>query len=99
MNVKNKASIKFGICIGLLCVSFTGFNSLFGSTHAEAKSIEDTNMTSCITNQKFVQLEKNLMPGLEFMRLIRGQTRQSPTGQMNGLLTHQPIKSWPQPLS
>ncbi|MEC5258453.1 class A beta-lactamase [Bacillus amyloliquefaciens] len=58
MNVKRKATLKFGICIGLLCVSFTGFNSLFGSTHAEAKSIENTKMTSCITNQKFVQLEK-----------------------------------------
>lgn len=94
--MKNKARIQVGICIGLLCLSFTGFNPLFGSAHAEAKSIENTKMTSCITNQKFVQLEKNLMPGSAFMRLIQVQTRQSPIGRMNGLLTHQPIKFWPQ---
>lgn len=34
------------------------FHTFFNSTHAEAKSIEDTNMASCITNKKFVQLEK-----------------------------------------
>ncbi|MFT7819860.1 class A beta-lactamase [Bacillus siamensis] len=58
MDVKNKARIQVGICIGLLCLSFTGFSPLFGSAHAEAKSIEDTKMTSCTTNKKFVQLEK-----------------------------------------
>ncbi len=94
--MKNKAGIQVGLCIGLLCLSFTGFNPLFGSTHAEAKSIENTKMSSCITIQKFVQLEKNLMPGLGFMRLIRGQTRQLPIGRMSGLLTHQLIKFWPQ---
>lgn len=92
MKLKNKASIKFGICVGLLCLSITGFTPFFNSTHAEAKSIEDTNMASCITNKKFVQLEKNLMPGLVFMQLIQVQTRQSPIGRMNDLLTHQPIK-------
>ncbi|WP_412055409.1 hypothetical protein, partial [Bacillus atrophaeus] len=29
--MKNKATIKFGICIGLLCLSFTGFKPLYGS--------------------------------------------------------------------
>lgn len=58
MKLKNKASIKFGICVGLLCLSITGFTPFYSSTHAEAKSIEDTNMASCITNKKFVQLEK-----------------------------------------
>lgn len=92
MKLKNKASIKFGICVGLLCLSITGFTPFYSSTHAEAKSIEDTNMASCITNKKFVQLEKNLMPGLVFMQLIQVQTRQSPIGRMSDLLTHQPIK-------
>ncbi|MCY9058744.1 class A beta-lactamase [Bacillus inaquosorum] len=58
MNLKNKATLKLGICIGLLCLSLTGFKPFDGSTHAEAKAIEDTKMTSCITIKKFVQLEK-----------------------------------------
>lgn len=56
--MKNKATLKLGICIGLLCLSLTGFKPFDGSTHAEAKAIEDTKMTSCITIKKFVQLEK-----------------------------------------
>ncbi|MCY7943726.1 class A beta-lactamase [Bacillus inaquosorum] len=58
MNLKNKATLKLGICIGLLCLSLTGFKPFDGSTHAEAKAIEDTKMTSRITIKKFVQLEK-----------------------------------------
>lgn len=90
--MKNKATLKLGLCIGLLCLSLTGFKPFYGSTHAEAKAIGDTKMTSCIANKKFVQLEKNLMPGLAFMQLTQVQTRLSPIGRMNGLLTHQPIK-------
>lgn len=56
--MKNKATLKLGICIGLLCLSLTGFKPFDGSTHAEAKAIEDTKMTSRITIKKFVQLEK-----------------------------------------
>ncbi|MGK9268805.1 class A beta-lactamase [Bacillus inaquosorum] len=58
MNLKNKATLKLGICIGLLCLSLTGFKPFDGSTHAEAKAIGDTKMTSRITIKKFVQLEK-----------------------------------------
>lgn len=58
INLKNKATLKLGICIGLLCLSLTGFKPFDGSTHAEAKAIEDTKMTSRITIKKFVQLEK-----------------------------------------
>ncbi len=56
--MKNKATLKLGLCIGLLCLSLTGFKPFYGSTHAEAKAIGDTKMTSCIANKKFVQLEK-----------------------------------------
>ncbi len=56
--MKNKAPLKLGICIGLLCLSLTGFKPFDASTHAEAKAIGDTKVTSCITNEKFVQLEK-----------------------------------------
>lgn len=58
MKLKTKASIKFGICVGLLCLSITGFTPFFNSTHAEAKSIEDTNMASCITNKNLFNLRK-----------------------------------------
>lgn len=56
--MKNKAPLKLGICIGLLCLSLTGFKPFDASTHAEAKAIGDTKVTSCITDEKFVQLEK-----------------------------------------
>ncbi|MCY7918952.1 class A beta-lactamase [Bacillus vallismortis] len=58
MHLKNKAPLKLGICIGLLCLSLTGFKPFDASTHAEAKAIGDTKVTSCITDEKFVQLEK-----------------------------------------
>ncbi|MEC0822993.1 class A beta-lactamase, partial [Bacillus atrophaeus] len=75
MNLKNKATIKFGICIGLLCLSFTGFKPLYGSMHAEAKSIEDTKMTSCITNKKFVQLEKKFHAKLGVYAIDTGSNK------------------------
>ncbi|CAN2251188.1 beta-lactamase precursor (putative hydrolase) [Bacillus vallismortis] len=56
--MKNKAPLKLGICIGLLCLSLTGFKPFDASTHAEATAIGDTKVTSCITDEKFVQLEK-----------------------------------------
>ncbi|MCY7895195.1 class A beta-lactamase [Bacillus vallismortis] len=58
MHLKNKAPLKLGICIGLLCLSLTGFKPFDAPTHVEAKAIGDTKVTSCITDEKFVQLEK-----------------------------------------
>ncbi|PJZ01327.1 class A beta-lactamase [Bacillus vallismortis] len=58
MHLKNKAPLKLGICIGLFCLSLTGFKPFDASTHAEVKAIGDIKVTSCITNEKFVQVEK-----------------------------------------
>lgn len=72
--MKNKTTLNLGICIGLLCLSLTGFRPFYGSTHAEAKAIGDTKMTSCIT-KKFVQLEQKFDARLGVYAIDTGTNR------------------------
>lgn len=72
--MKNKTTLNLGICIGLLCLSLTGFRPFYGSTHAEAKAIGDTKITSCIT-KKFVQLEKKFDVRLGVYAIDTGTNR------------------------